>query len=406
MSKYGSLQRVISIQQQNNQLKKMLVEIFIKSYKFEEAERMLSEIAQTKYAMTPEYASLMGQYSEAKKNPLIAIKWYDRALTRDPLSDDDMYKMSKILVKNRRYSEARIRLAKALLLDPKNVNYHSLYSEILYEQDGTDTAIGYLRDIISEIGEDPILISAIATAYFKSGQIKEFQAYEKKVQAMPKKDEGFYEFLVAAAKLEGRKNDFIQLSRELLKENPGNLSARIELGELLYDEKRYDEAIVEFTEIKDRLSSYPKVHYQLARVYLAKNDIVKAKEMALKELELNPNLDAAHFIVGEVHRINKEYREAIVKYENAISINPKSVEALVSMGWIRLNQNYANESIELYSRAMKEDPTNAMIHKQMGDAYRAAGQRALAKEKYEDYLKLNPGAQDKDLIESLIRNLK
>jgi hypothetical protein len=29
-----------------------------------------------------------------------------------------------------------------------------------------------------------------------------------------------------------------------------------------------------------------------------------------------------------------------------------------------------------------------------------------AQEKYEDYLKLNPGAQDKDLIESLIRNLK
>ena len=120
-----------------------------------------------------------------------------------------------------------------LLLDPKNVYYHALYSEILYEQDGTDTAIGYLRDIISEIGEDAILISAITTAYFKSGQIKEFQTYLKKVQAMPKKDEGFYEFLVAAAKLEGREDDFIQLSRDLLKLNSGNLRVRMELGELL-----------------------------------------------------------------------------------------------------------------------------------------------------------------------------
>jgi tetratricopeptide (TPR) repeat protein len=180
----------------------------------------------------------------------------------------------------------------------------------------------------------------------------------------------------------------------------------MELGEVFFDEQRYDDAIQQFNEIKEKLISYPRVHYQLARVYLDKGDIANAKLMAEKELELNPNLDAAHFIAGEVHRLKREYREAIQKYEKAIGLNPKSVEALMAMGWIRLNQNYANESIELFSRAMKEDPTNADIHKQMGDAYRAAGQRALAKEKYEDYLKLNPGAQDKDLIDSLIRNLR
>jgi len=377
-----SLQRIIGVYQQNNPLRKALVETYIKSYKFEDAERILSEMAQSKYASTPEYASLMGQFSEAKKNPIIAIKWYDRALARDPLSDGDMYKMAKILVRNKRFPEARNRLSKALLLDPKNVNYHALYSEILYEQDGTDTAIGYLRDIISEIGEDPILISAIATAYFKSGQIKEFQAAYKKVQALPKKDEAFYEFLIAAVKLEGRKDEFIQHSRDLLRLNSGNLRVRMELGELLYDEKRYDEAIMEFNEIKDKLDSYPKVHFQLARVYLAKNDLVKAKEMALKELELNPNLDSAHFIMGEVFRLSKDYREAVIKYEKAISLNPKSVDALVSMAMIRLGQNYASEALELLSRALKVDLTNPNIHNLMGAAYRAAGQRALAKEIY------------------------
>lgn len=400
------LQKIVELNPKNYQLKKMLAESYIRSFKFEDAERLLSELSQTKYAMTPEYASLMGQFSEAKRNPIMALKWYDRALSRDPLSDSDMYKMAKILVKNKRFPDARTRLSKALLLDPKNAEYHALYAEILYEQDGTDTAIGYLRDTISELGEDPVLVSAIATAYFKSGQIKEFQASYKKVQDLPKKDEGFYEFLISAAKLEGRKDDYIKHAHELLKLNPGNLKVRMELGELLYDEKRYDDAIVEFLEIKTMLESYPRVHYQLARVYLAKNDIKKAQEMAQKELDLNPNLDSAHFIMGEVHRINKDYRDAILKYEKAISLNPKSAEALIAMASIRIQQNYANEAIELLQRALKEDLTNPMVHKLMGDAYRAAGQRALAREKYEDYLKINPGAPDKDLIESLIRNLK
>ena len=405
-SAINSLQRIIGVYQQNNALRKALIETYIKSFKFDDAERILSELAQTKFATTPEYASLMGNFSEAKRNPLMAIKWYDRALIRDPLSDDDMYKMAKILVRSKRFPEARIRLSKALLLDPKNPQYHALYSEILYDQDGTDTAIGYLRDIISELGEDPILISSIATAYYKSGQIKEFEAAYKKVQDLPKKDEAFYEFLISAVKLQGRKDEFIQHSRDLLKLNPGNLKVRMEMGELLFDEKRYNEATLEFIEIKNKLDSYPKVHYQLARVYLAQNNLAKAKEMALKELELNPNLDVAHFIMGEVQRLSQNYREAIIKYEKAISINPRFVDALVSMAIIKLGQNYSNEALELLARALKEDLSNPTIHKLMGDAFRAAGQRALAKEKYEDYLKINPAAQDKDLIESLIRNLK
>lgn len=401
-----SLQRIISVHQQNYQLKRELVEVYIKAYKFEDAERMLAELAQTKYATTAEYASLMGSYLEAKRNIVVALRWYDRALARDPLSDKDMYQVAKILVRNKKFTEAKVRLSKALLLDPKNVYYHSLYSEILYEQDGTDPAIGYLRDIITELGEDPVLISAITSTYFKSGQLKEFQAYYKKVQDMPKKDEALYGVLIAAAKLEGRKDEYISHSRQLLKLNSGNLKVRMDLGELLYEDKRYDEAIAEFKEILDKLSSYPKVHYQLARVYLAKNEIEKAREMAQKELDLNPNLDSAHFIMGEVHRLNKEYREAVLKYEKAISLNPRSVEALIAMATIRLQQNYASEALELLGRALKEDLSNPAVHKLMGDAYRAAGQRALAREKYEDYLKLNPGAQDKDMIESLIRNLK
>lgn len=401
-----ALDRAIAENPQNGQLKKMLVEVYLKAYKLEDAEKALGMIGQTKFSGTADYASLMGQYAEARRLTNMALKWYNESLKRDPLNDKDMYRIAKIFLKTNKFNLAREWISKAIVLDPKNVDYLSLNAEIMYEQDGTDTAIGYLRDIISEFGEDPVLVSAIASTYYKSGQIKEFQAYYKKVQELPKKDERLYEFLISAAKLEGRKDEYVTYSRELLKLNPGNLRVRMNLGEFYLDEKKYNDAVDEFTEVKERLESYPKVHYLLAKVYLEKGDMEKAGEMAQKELKLNPSMDTAYFIVGEVHRLNKEYREAIQKYEKAISLNPKSTDALMSLGWIRLNQNYANEAIELFNRALKEDPTNPAIHKQMGDAYRSAGQRALAKEKYEDYLKLNPVAPDKDQIESLIRNLQ
>lgn len=401
-----SLQKAIDKNPTNNILKKNLILTYMKAYKFDEAQKLLVELSQTKYAFGSEYPSLMGDFYSGKGNTLLGIRWYSEALSRDPLSDNNMYKIAKIFLNLKKFNDSKNKLAKALLLDPKNPDYLSANAEILFEQDNTDTAIGYLRDAISEIGEDPKLISSIATLYYRSGQSKEFLKYLKQIQEMPKKDETFYEFLIYASRLEEKNDDYINYSRELLKLNPGNLKARLELGEYFFDLKRYPEAIQEFEEIRSRLASYPKVHYMLAKIFLATSDIKKAKEMARKELELNPGQDTAHFIVGEVARIEQDYKEAILKFEKAISINPKSVDALMAMGWIRLAQNYSNEAIELYTRALREDKINPEIHKQLGLAHKAAGHRALAREKLEDYLKLSPVAADREQIEAQIKSLQ
>jgi tetratricopeptide (TPR) repeat protein len=405
-SAINTLQNAINTNPNNNLLKNNLTQAYIKAYKFDDAQKLLLELSQSKYSFGSDYASLMGDFYLAKNNIQLALRWYLEALNRDPLSDYDMFQVSKIFLRSKKFNEAKSRLSKALLLDPKNPDYLVMNSEILYEQDNADTALGYLRDAISEIGEDSKLLSAIAIIYYKSGQIKDFTNYYKRILALPKKDETFFEFLIYAAKLEEKNDDYINYSREILKLNPGNLKVHLELGEFLYNLKRYPEAIVEFDEVRTRLVSYPKVHFMLAKLYLATLDIKKAKVMALKELELNPSIDSAYYIVGEVARIEKDYREAIFKYEKAISLNPKSVEALTAMGWIKLAQNYASEAVELYGRALREDKNNPEIHKQLGFAYKAAGQRALAKEKLEDYLKLSPGAADRDQIETQIRNLQ
>ena len=405
-SAINSLQKAIAQNPNNKTLKTYLISAYLKAFKLEDAQKMLIDLSQTKFSLTSEYSSMMGDFYQVKNNLQLASRWYNEALTRDPLSDYDLFQLTKILVRTKKFNEAKVRLAKALLLDPKNTEYLAMNAEILYEQDSTDTALGYLRDAISEIGEDPKLVSEIAKLYYRSGQVKEFQSYYKRIKEMPKKEEEFYEFLIYAAKLEEKKDEVIEYSRELLKLNPGNLKARLDLGEFFFLNKRYDEAVVEFNTVKENLSSYPKVHFHLARVYLAMNDIKKAKEYALKELALNPTLDSAYFIVGEVARIEKDYREAVFKYEKAISLNPKSVDALMALGWIRLSQNYASDALELYGKALKEDPNNPEIYKQLGFCYKAAGQRALAKEKLEDYMKLSPGANDKDQIETLIKSLQ
>ncbi|MDO9181493.1 MAG: tetratricopeptide repeat protein, partial [Bacteriovorax sp.] len=252
-SAINTLQKSIALNPNNSVLKKNLLQTYLKSYKLEEAQKTLLDLSQTKYAFGSEYASLMGDFNLAGNNIPLAVRWYSEALSRDPLSDYDMFQLAKIFIRVKKFKEARTRLSKALLLDPQNPEYLATYAEIISEQDNFDTALGYLRDAISEIGEEPKLISAIATIYYRSGQLNEFQNYYRRIQAMPKKEETFYEFLIYASKLEEKNNDYILYSRELLKINPGNLKVRLELGEFFFNAKRYPEAILEFEEVKTKL---------------------------------------------------------------------------------------------------------------------------------------------------------
>jgi tetratricopeptide (TPR) repeat protein len=402
----STLQNAISNKPKVASLRKALIEAYIAAYKLTEAQVALTELSQTTYSVEAEYASIMADFHLASLNKIPALRWYEVALSRDPLRDYDLYQRAKLLFQVKRFDEALKNLNRARFLDPTNPDYIVLYAEIIFEQGQTDSAIGYLREVMSTLGENPKFIAEISTLYYKSGQIKEFQSYYKKVQAMPKKDEGFYEFLMKAARIEEKKDDYENYAKELFKLNPGNLRVRLEYGEYLTENKKYDEAILQYEVIKERLPSYPKVHYYLAKLYLATLNIKKAEEVAKEELKLNPNLATSHFINGEVARINGDYRQAIIHYENAISKNAKSVDALMAMAWVRMRQNNSRIAIDLYSQALKEEPNNPEIHKQIAYAYLDSGQRAIAKEKFEDYLKLSPGAPDKDQIEAQIRNLR
>jgi tetratricopeptide (TPR) repeat protein len=390
----------------NMQILSLLIEAYLKAFKFDDAQRLLVEGSQSKYSNSSDYYYLYGLYFEGKGNLVFAIKYFEESLKRNPLNDKIMFKLASIYFNSKKLPLAKKWLSDAMTLDPKNTEYLSLYAQILQEQDNADVAIGYLRDVISDIGEDPKLLSTITAIYFKTGQLNEFKMYYKKIQQLPKKDESFYEYLASAALLDNSYEEFEQYSKEIIKINPGNLRARMNLAEHYIIRGKLQDAVNELTEIKEKLPSYPRVNHLLARVYLAQGDLVEAKKMAQLELKMNPNLDSAFYIVGEVYRQAREYREAVSNFEKAVSKNGKSVEALMGLAWIRLNQNLASEALDLYTRAVKIEPNNAEIHRQLGMTYKSLGQRAMAKEKLEDYLKLNPAAPDKSQIDSIIKTLK
>lgn len=385
-----------------------LIKALYESNKIDEAQLEVGTIANSILQRHRLYHSTVGHfYSKAGKYAL-AIKFLNESVRRNPLRDEDYFLMAKIYSKSRQYKESKAKLSEAITLDPLNVDYKSLYASILYELEGADTAIGYLQSALDEKRDNPKLMGDIAIAYYRNGQIAQFKEMKEKIQKLNSEDPAFYEFMIRAAQIEENVMNVITNAQALLEINPGDVEIRMLLGSSLAQVGEYQKALDTYDRVVKRLSTYPKVYYSIAKVYLKIKDYKNALEAAQKEKENNPKIYHGYYILGEIQRLQgtKESVSLAVKnLEQAISLDPQNVESLMSLGWIKLSQRNFDIARELYLRAKRQDPSNPQIRKQLGFVYQGIGQSGLAIEEFQTYLKLYPNAPDRDKVENQIQVL-
>lgn len=384
-----------------------LINAYIESFKLNEADKEIliiknmPEINETK-----EFASLLGRYYLKSGNILNAVKWLQESLRRDPLNDEDYSLLAITYLKYRKYDQAKYQLTKAIELDPRNLDYLISYSKILLELDGADVAIGFLRKYLEEIPDEPKILGEIAIYHYKNGQIKEFEQIKTQVEKLNRKDPNFYSFLVNASVLEENVDQVINYSKKLVEVEPGNLEAKITLGNFLLKQKRYDEALEAYFSVTKRLAAYPQISYLIGKVYLQTGQSDKALEYAKLEIQRNSALYNGYYLAGETFRRKEQYPDAVKMLEKAISIDGKAVEALLSLADIKFRQNYHEAARELATRAVRIEPNNPQIRRLLGYIYLKIGQSSLAQDELNTYLKLDPGAPDRQSVERTLNSIR
>lgn len=400
------LNEVVNKNPQSESANFALVEAYIKAYKFEEAKKHLGSIAATKMGQSYRFPSLYGLLFYKDHKYLQSIKNYQKSVQRNPLSDEDFFQLANLYLHHRRYNRGKSYLLKAISLDPTNVEYRVKYASILYELEDTETAIGYLREVLETNVDDPIVLGEIAIYYYRSGQTKFFEEYRKKLETLDRQDRNLYEFLVKKAQLDDDLDKVIEYSKDLVKVDPSDLESKIKLGNIYIEKGNYTEAEKIFEDIHNRLDTFPRLLYYLAKIQFLKGNMPKAIELIKQEIAANPTLEDSYILLGDIYKKQESYIEAEENYKLAQLKNNKSVEALLGLAWIKYKRNHADAALDLYLKASSLAPRNAAIRKQLGHVYRALGQSALAIESFKVYLELNQDAEDKAQIEALINELR
>ncbi|CAN5294728.1 tetratricopeptide repeat protein [soil metagenome] len=303
-------------------------------------------------------------FTEGKKYFILedypkALALFQKSLEIDPDNATIYYNIAEVLVKNNELAKALPYSSKAVELSPENKYFHLLKAEIYTKQAEFQNAAQVFEEMISIIPNSEEYYYDLAALYLYQEKFEEALAIYDKAEE---------EFGI---------NDEVTFQKQKIYLKTNNLEAAIKEGEKL-------------------IEYFPgESHYIIAlSEILMSNNKYKEAETYLKELlEFDPGNSSAQYLMFEVYRQSgqKELAEENLKlvFENPeLDINtklPLMVEYIQ-----RINDDKSKDTaLDLAERIAKAHPYDANSFAIFGDLNFAMGDKAEARDKYLEAVKLD-----------------
>jgi len=152
----------------------------------------------------------------------------------------------------------------------------------------------------------------------------------------------------------GRNEDAIARFKRATKRKSSFPAAFLELGSLLADLNRYDEAIDALTEGLDA-SPMPEILSKLGQIFLLRRDYGKAKSAFIRALQLAPDNPEALWGLGKAHQGLGENREAADYFRRCLAQAPGDIGTLLNLGHSLLEIGDTEAGYDCFRKAARHD---------------------------------------------------
>ncbi len=161
--------------------------------------------------------------------------------------------------------------------------------------------------------------------------------------------------------------DALKAFDEAIRTDPGNLEARLAVGELFLDKYNSPDARESFSEVLSLNPAHPRALLGMARV-MHFDGSFEAHQLTKLSLEINPNLVSAHVFLGRLELDLESYEEAEREANSALDINPASLEALALLATARFLRGDTDGFEEARQRVFSRNPRYADFYNILADA--------------------------------------
>ena len=180
------------------------------------------------------------------------------------------------------------------------------------------------------------------------------------------------------------------LYRATITRNSNSWMAHNNLGLLLANKGRTDEAMAHYQKALELNSDYAEAHNNLGLLLMNKGRKDEAMVHFLKALEIKPNYGGVHFNLGLLLAEMGRSDEARIHYQKALEINPRHSKTHNNLGLLLANMGRPDEAIAHYRKALEANPNAAEIHYNLGLLLSNMGRTDEAIAHFQKALERNP----------------
>lgn len=152
-------------------------------------------------------------------------------------------------------------------------------------------------------------------------------------------------------------------------QHPDNPEAQLQLIRQQISQSNYAEALKYLRKLQNRFPQNPLIYYESARCYLSQSKLDSTKMDLEKSLELNPGMSGSWYFLGEVFRRQNRPEKALNAFQKALSIDPRTYEALNGSAAIYKSQGDFSRAAKLYRQSLEQMEYQPAVVVELGDCY-------------------------------------
>ena len=316
----------------------------LKLGKMTDADQHLNEVL-AKFPQSLSTYVILAQSKLLKRDLPGAEQALQTLINKAPQSADPLLALAMLYLSNNRLADGEALLHRALTIEPNNGRV-LLQLGLLEYQTGRKPDAEVIFKRLSH-SDDPALKPMYAIYLFKEGQrdaaVREF---EQLVRSNPN-NRDLRTKLIAAYWATERTGDVARIVNAALKDNPKDLDALLERGELYLANGEYTKAQADLDQVLYFRHDSAAVHYVLAKLHEARGAHLSYRQELAEAVKLNPDLLRPRLELAQALINDKGAQSALEILDEAPPAQKNTLEYLGERIWVLLALNDTEEAQRL-----------------------------------------------------------
>jgi len=223
-------------------------------------------------------------------------------------------------------------------------------------------AVTSFQEALKGIPDDVNIMYKLAQAYEKAGQLEQAEAtYYKLAELSPKDARIYYNTVITMYNTAKMPDKAAEAARKMIELNPNDPDALFNLGFMLVQMKKFEEAI----------------------------------GVLDKVIALTPEMEYAHLNKGFCLYSLKRYNDAIKAYSNTVELFPENADAWMFLGMSYMQLKSWSRAVEPMQKSIELRPENGNAYYNLAICYLNLKDNYSAREVYNKLKSVDPGLAQK-----------